>query len=299
MQLRIYILLLFLIADTISMAQVLFIDDTLKIGEVMVKPSLPEGAAGYKQLKIESELLQNIAGESIAYLLRNNSSLYIKNYGAGGLATSSFRGMGANHTEILWEGQRINSPMLGTTDFATIPTFFIDRVDVFYGGNPGLFGNRGPGGAISFASEVDWKERFKVAYMQDIGSFSTYCEGLKLSLGSVNFQYRLKAYNRSAANDFKYFDYTSGEEIELYRSNSEEKSQGVLQEIYLKSKESIVSAKIWYSGTDRHLPGSIYVSQTEGNETQYDESLRGIVKYQLYKDNFSLEANTVYFSDWL
>jgi len=292
------ILFLVLISIDYCSAQLLLITDTLNIGEVKVVPSLPDGTSGYKLKRIEQETIRTYSGQSIATLLQNNTSLYIKNYGVGGLASSSFRGMGANHTEILWEGQRLNSPMLGSGDFTTIPTFFIDILEVFYGANPAGFGNRGPGGAISFSGSTDWKKGTELDYTQDIGSYSMFSEGLKLKTGSSNFQYQLKAYFRSAVNDFKYYTNTSSDEYS-FRQESDEKSRGILQEFYFRSRESVFSAKIWYNNNTRHLPGGINIIQSDNNEMQSDESVRAILRYRYYNDNFKLEASSSYITDWL
>ena len=41
---------------------------------------------------------------SIADVLSKNSALFIKTYAPGSLATTSMRGMGAQHTAVLWNG---------------------------------------------------------------------------------------------------------------------------------------------------------------------------------------------------
>lgn len=293
-----FILFLFILANITGYAQVIFSNDTINVGEVKVLPLKPDGAAGYKLQSIEGELIKSFAGSSLAALLENSSSLYIKNYGAGGLASSSFRGMGSNHTEILWEGQRINNPMLGSSDFNTIPSFFIDKIDIYFGGNPKSFGNKGPGGAISFGSLANWKKGINIEYTQDLGSFSLYGEGLTIGFASHNMQYNLKAYTRSAINDFKYYT-TSLQNEDYIRQDADENSRGILQEIYYKNGGSIFSAKLWYNMNDRNLPGAVNVAQPLRNEQQYDESLRGIIKYKLYKGALNIDANVSYISNWL
>ncbi|MCS2983585.1 Plug domain-containing protein [Bacteroides xylanisolvens] len=38
-----------------------------------------------------------------------------------------------SHTQVTWNGMRINNPMLGMTDFSTIPSYFIDQASLLHG----------------------------------------------------------------------------------------------------------------------------------------------------------------------
>ena len=53
-------------------------------------------------------------------------SIFSKQYGRATLSTVAFRGTAASHTQVMWNGMRINSPMLGMTDFSMIPSYFVD-----------------------------------------------------------------------------------------------------------------------------------------------------------------------------
>ena len=66
---------------------------------------------------------ENIA-LSMADVLTFNSSVFVKNYGRATLSTVAFRGTSPSHTQVTWNGMRINNPMLGMTDFSTIPSYF-------------------------------------------------------------------------------------------------------------------------------------------------------------------------------
>ena len=60
--------------------------------------------------------------ESLAGLLRINTPLYVRSYGAGTLSTLGIRGGGAAHTQILWNGIPLRNPMVGLVDLALIPS---------------------------------------------------------------------------------------------------------------------------------------------------------------------------------
>jgi iron complex outermembrane receptor protein len=57
--------------------------------------------------------LQGRQGNSMAEVLQENTPVFIRNYGSGGLATASFRGSNAYHTPVIWNGINIQNPMNG------------------------------------------------------------------------------------------------------------------------------------------------------------------------------------------
>lgn len=61
---------------------------------------------------------------SLAELLTDHTSIYIKSLGTGALSTASFRGTSASQTRVNWNGINITPPLSGTFDFSQIPVFF-------------------------------------------------------------------------------------------------------------------------------------------------------------------------------
>ena len=56
------------------------------------------------------------------------------------LSTISFRGTGAGHTSVIWNGVNINQPTIGQTDFSLFPVFAFDDIRIFYGASSSIFG---------------------------------------------------------------------------------------------------------------------------------------------------------------
>lgn len=105
----------------------------LVIHEVQVLGKRPMKDIGVQQTKFDSLVLKENIALSMADILTFNSSIFVKNYGRATLSTVSFRGTSASHTQVTWNGMRINSPMLGMTDFSMIPSYFIDDASLFHG----------------------------------------------------------------------------------------------------------------------------------------------------------------------
>lgn len=118
-----------------SYGQLSFSNDTIKIKEILVSGRRElSGSAGYKSTFIDSTILRDYSYGNLAEIIAENSTVFIKSHGLGGIASTSFSGTGASHTQVAWNEVNINSPMLGQTDLALIPAGFIDEIQVLHGG---------------------------------------------------------------------------------------------------------------------------------------------------------------------
>jgi len=114
------------------------IGDTLKLKEFEVVASYPVNNIGFKKVRMDSALLIPNINADLSTILAQYSTIFIKTYGNGSLATPSFRGTSAHHTQVEWNGITLNSPMLGQMDLARLPVSQFDGVQILYGG-AGIF----------------------------------------------------------------------------------------------------------------------------------------------------------------
>ena len=115
-------------------------------------------AVGQSQIDFDSATVGNFQNQSFADMLRQNTPLSIKSYGAG-LATISMRGTSASHTALLWNGFDIRPSMSGNADLSILPNAF-EKISVKNGGCSALFGCGAMGGAVYFDSEIREKRGF-------------------------------------------------------------------------------------------------------------------------------------------
>ena len=90
--------------------------------EVTIYGKRPMKEIGVQKTKMDSVVLKENIALSMADVLTFNSSIFVKNYGRATLSTVAFRGTSPSHTQVTWNGMRINNPMLGMTDFSMIPS---------------------------------------------------------------------------------------------------------------------------------------------------------------------------------
>lgn len=90
------------------------------IREVNVTARRPMKEIGIQKTQLDTTILHENIALSMADILTFNTSIFVKQYGRATLSTVAFRGTSPSHTQVTWNGMRINSPMLGMTDFSMI-----------------------------------------------------------------------------------------------------------------------------------------------------------------------------------
>ena len=277
---------LLLMASLLSLplnGQLSFQSDTVKIQEVIITAKqITSEQPGFKFFRIDSVQLNEFSLSSLTGILNATTPLYIKYYGSGGTATSSFRGTSAGHTQVTWNGVNINDPMLGQSDFSLIPSGMIDNVMISFGGASMDLGNGAIGGIINLENEPSWKKQTLFEITTGGGSFDRYTGLARIKTGGDHFQSVTKAYLNTSRNDFPYLDTEAlPEPVWERRVNNRMLQKSFMQELYFGKFENLLSARFWYQSASRDLPGSTLYGYS--GEKQSDESLRSLVNYRFKK----------------
>lgn len=266
-----------------------------ELGEVVVTGTRPLKDTGLQKTAIDSTALKENIALSMADVLAYNSSIYVKNHGRATLSTVAFRGTSPGHTQVNWNGLKINSPMLGMTDFSTIPAFFVDRAVIFHGTSSVGETGGGIGGLVNLSTNPDMPEGFNLQYVQGIGSFSTFDEFLRFGYSDGKWTVSTRAMAMSSPNDYKYlnhdkkvpvydFDHNiigSEHPVERNRSGAYRDIQ-VLQEVYYNTmKGDRFGLTAWYTDSDRELPllTTDYGDERDFENKQREHTFRGVVDW--------------------
>ena len=263
--------------------------DTIKIKEVVITRKKPiSDPSGFRKITIDSETLKNYSHRSLADILSEISQISVKSYGMGGIATPSLRGTGASHTQISWNSIIINHPMLGQSDLATIPSGLIDDIQIYSGGSSMILNSGGIGGIINLETKPVWEKKTSISINPGFGSFGQYTGLIKINSGNTQFQTVTKVFLQSSENDFRYLNNViSAEPVWETRKNSQVNQKGFIQELYYRKSKDLLSARIWYQSANRNLPSSMLSQQINSEETQFDESLRSMFNYDVYRGRTS------------
>lgn len=252
--------------------------------------------AGMKQTHVDSMVLQDKASLSLSDLLSENTSVFIKNHGRGALATASFRGTSPSHTQVSWNGININSPMAGMVDFSLIPVYIIDELKLNHGSASLADRSGGIGGSININNRADWNEKYSIAYLQGIGSYSTFDEFLQVGIGNKKLQSKTRLYHNYSENDYSFInrgianiDPVSGIVSNPIDTNEHASylRYGLLQEIYYRPGiNHLLSLKYWGQFADRTIPKpTSYEGPDNSNlNSQEDRDHRVVADWKYYGD---------------
>jgi iron complex outermembrane receptor protein len=252
--------------------------------------------AGMKQTNVDSMVLRNKVSLSLSDLLSENTSVFIRNHGRGALATASFRGTSPSHTQVSWNGININSPMAGMVDFSLIPVYIIDELTLKHGSASLADRSGGIGGSININNQAAWKEKNTIAYLQGIGSYSTFDEFLMVGLGNKKIQSKTRLYHNYSANDYTFvnrgiaiIDPVSGDITNPIDTNDHATylRYGLLQEIYYRpGTDHLLSLKYWGQYADRTIPRpTTYEGPDNSNlNSQEDRDHRLVADWKYYGD---------------
>ena len=287
----------------------------IDIPEVPIYGQRPMKEIGTQQTKLDSVVLKENISLSMADVLTFNSSIFVKSYGRATLSTVSFRGTSPSHTQVSWNGMKINNPMLGMTDFSMIPSYFIDDASLLHGTSSVNETGGGLGGSVKLSTKPADADGFGVQYIQGIGSFKTFDEFLRLTYGNSRWQVSTRAVLSSSANDFKYRNHDKkvniyDEEMNIIdqyypierNSSGAYKDFHLLQEVYYNTgKGDRLGLNAWYINSNRELPMLTvdHGSATNFDNRQREQTFRGVVSWDHLRKNWKLGAKAGYVYTWM
>ncbi len=265
---------------------------------------------GAQKTVLDSVALRDNVTNSMAEVLSQNTSIFIKSYGRATLATASFRGTAPSHTQVTWNGMKMNSPMLGMVDFSMIPSYFIDDATLYHGATSVGVTGGGLGGAVVLSTKPVVENGVGVRYVQGIGSYDTYDEFLRVTYGSARLKSSTRLYYASSDNDFEYtnyrkklYQYDDNNQIVGWSYPVERNKNGafrdmhLLQELYYDAgKDNRLNLAVWYTGSRRGIPmlNVDYREENRSKNQQDEQTLRATFSWDHYRDDYKLSANGGY-----
>jgi hypothetical protein len=229
--------------------------DTVQIREIQVLAKRKVEEAGLKITRPDSLQLVSFLTTDLSELLSDYSPVFIKSYGRGSSATASFRGTAATHTQVLWNGMNLNSPMRGMADLSLLPVFFTDEVYLLHGGSSMTKGSGALGGSIHLENSPDWSSAFNLEGLAETGSFYSRKGFLKVKLGGRQFQSSTRLFYDGSENDFPFYNSGVIPKRTDTLKNAEYWKAGILQEFYLRHfNDQVSSLRLWFQKSDRNLP---------------------------------------------
>lgn len=286
-----------------------------KLREIVVWGKRPMKEIGVQKTAFDSVALKENIALSMADILTFNSSVFVKSYGRATLSTVAFRGTSPSHTQVTWNDMRINNPMLGMTDFSTIPAYFIDNASLLHGTSSVNETGGGLGGLVRLATTPDVGEGINAQYVQGIGSFSTFDEFGRFTYGDDHWSVSTRVVYSSSPNDYKYVNHDK--KVNIYDDDhniigqyhpTERNRSGAykdfhaLQEIYYNTnKGDRFGLNAWFIKSNRELPmlTTDYGDERDFENRQRENTFRGVLSWDHNRSSWKAGAKAGYIHTWM
>ena len=288
---------------------------TVELEEFVITARRPMQDIGVQKTTFDSIALKENISLSMADVLTFNSSVFVKSYGRATLSTVAFRGTSPSHTNVSWNGMRINSPMLGMTDFSTIPSFFVDKASLLHGTSSVSESGGGLGGAVSLSTAPELGKGLALNYVQGIGSYKTFDEFLKAAYSTRHWAFTTRAVYSSSANDYTYIN--RDKKLNIYdddhniigQYHPKEKNRSgsfkdfhILQEVYYDSRKGDrFMLNLWYTASNRELPmlTTDYGEERGIDNRQRENTLRGVTGWRHARSTWNIDLRAGYIHTWM
>lgn len=200
-------------------------------------------------------------GSSLENALEGVPGLFLKSYGGpGAVSTTSMRGMGAEHTLVLVDGQRFNNVRDGQVDLGIFLLQNVDRVEVLRGGFSSIYGADAIGGIINIITRrPDGKPDVRL----ELGAGSYGMSGFQLatdfSLFGIGMQVAAK---REAGKGNYEFDFNDGISSNVLRRQNSDYALNQLQLLAGARLSQHLTLRIssMYDWSERGSPGAVLTS---------------------------------------
>lgn len=278
-----------------AVGQMIF--DTLDLQVVEISSQRLTRAPGYRLSEIDSAVISMGATSSVGEMLTRVAPVFVRSYGQGGLATASLRGASAAHTQVLWNGLLINSPMPGQSDFSMLPVYFVDEISISHGAGSLFQASGGLGGSINLKTGIP-RHTTAVELLQEAGSFDTYRSGAKILLGNERLQSSTRLLFSDSKNSYTFLNNALNRENppEERRRHAAYSQRGLLQElVYNTGNATTLTGRLWMQDNHRRIPANMLVIVPDENEQLAETSIRASLGF----DHSTANGNIAFQSGYL
>lgn len=216
----------------------------------------------HKTRALSEDSLNKFQSFNLADALKQGTALFVKSYGANGVASLNLRGTGASHTKVYWNGLDISPPGLGLMDLSLLPNDPFEYSELSYGAGALPLSSGNIGGGL-FMHTVPYARGEQRSQLQiGGGSFGRQSYlfanrskfmGIR-SVSSISYQ--------SSDNDFKFR--LPGETERNHRQQNANIEQWHLKQglHYRLNRNHHLGLNVWYNFTDREIPKIAIANQS-------------------------------------
>ncbi|MBC7400516.1 MAG: TonB-dependent receptor [Mucilaginibacter sp.] len=241
-------------------------DTTKKLKEVKVNASaMPATQLVVPSQSITANDFIHYNTFNVADAIRDFSGVIIKDYGGiGGLKTMSVRGLGANHTSVLYDGVQINDAENGQIDLGKLNVNGIQKITLYNAQPPNILQTARAFAAASILSietikpNLSAEKPYLVTAGVKAGSFGLVNPYLQWQQRISNkWAFIINSYTINADGTYNYLLFDGVTNTKQKRVGSEVAIQQIDGTLYWNDSNSKFNLRVNYYNSDRGLPNAV------------------------------------------
>ena len=251
--------------------------------------------------------IESLGIQDMAEAIRRFSGVAVKDYGGiGGLKTVSIRSFGSQHTAVSYDGVSVSNAQNGQIDIGRFSLDNVEELSLTISQSDNIFQTArlfSSAGVINIvnAKPVFKDKPFNLNTKVRFGSFGQINPNIRYEQKlSDRWSFALSADYMTANGEYP-FTLTNGKLVtEERRENTDvEYVRAELNVFADFDSKGKLSAKGYYYGSERGLPGSVIFYNKEANERLWDKNGFAQLNYEVsLSDQWALKANAKYNYAW-
>jgi outer membrane cobalamin receptor len=228
------------------------------------------------------QAIVNSNGENISDVLKNATGVFIKSYGGNvSLQTVSLNGLGAEHTLVLLNGNKMNSFLNAQVDLSLIPKENIERIEVLNNGASAIYGTEAMGGVVNIVTKESlYNNKPDIMLSSQLGSYNTKKVLFSLENSFRNFSFEVISSLEKSDYDFDYYYNTGTQKVLKKRENSGYDMKNIFFDaVYSISSKSRMKLFSSYGDVFRMLPG-VEAGTPAASAEQEDRIWNNLLTYE-------------------
>lgn len=237
-----------------------------------------EFSVGQRLQLADSATLANRASYSLAEQLSVGNAIYLKTYGANGLATLSLQGSADVHSAVVWNGFNLQSILSGTVDLSQLPTFFTDELAIQTGSASNMWGSGAIGGSVLLTNKPQFRTGLSLKTNMEVGSYGMARQQLKISYGTHKWVGVVRGFYAQAQNNYPIStDFIDSPTL----THATTQHKGLLAESYYRWGNNRIAVRAWLQDTYRENPialdnGTLYHRFWRSNTEYYKQGKKAV-----------------------
>ena len=250
------------------------------------------------------EKINNLAVTDVVSAMKFVPGVELKDYGGiGGIKTVSFRSLGASHTSVTVDGNRIPNVQSGAINLSSFEVFGVKSISFSSGQINDYLAPASSylqANSLSIRSILStFPRKFTLKLYSNTTSINSYEEGVlvQFPIKSRAF-FGIQAMTKFGKGDYQFVYPLGGVDVEQRRQNSKLNNYKFTAAGGITFKTSVVRFAFNYLSNEQELPGAMILYNPANDQKLWNENYRITGNYLSTKSKWSFTGNTFYQSNY-